>query len=65
MTQCSNKATMASLNQDVIARIPYLAPDRTILREFHDFAYEILNQIANCSGNRREQQRAATCCCLA
>jgi len=28
LTQCSNKATMASLNQDVISRIPLMLPDR-------------------------------------
>jgi type I restriction enzyme S subunit len=56
MTQCSNKATMASLNQDVIARIPQLAPDRRILREFHDFAVDILNQIARL---QRQSQKAA------
>lgn len=33
ITQCSNKATMASLNQDVICRIPIFLPDPSVQRE--------------------------------
>ena len=34
LAQCSNKATMASLNQDVVARIPLLTPVQSLVREF-------------------------------
>jgi len=33
LAQCSNKATMASLNQDVICRIPIFLPDPGVQRE--------------------------------
>jgi type I restriction enzyme S subunit len=56
LKQCSSKATMASLNQDVIARVPLLAPDRRVLRQFHDFASYMLNQIGKL---QRQSQRAA------
>ena len=46
LTQCSNKATMASLNQDVIARIPILGPSQLLLSDFGDFTSQILTQIA-------------------
>ncbi len=46
LTQCSNKATMASLNHEVIARIPILGPSQLLLRDFGDFASSILTQIA-------------------
>jgi type I restriction enzyme S subunit len=46
LAQCGNKATMASLNQDVIARIPIVVPSRPVLREFQDFATDVLKQIA-------------------
>ncbi len=46
LTQCSNKATMASLNQEVIARIPILGPNQLLLRDFGDFTSSILKQIA-------------------
>ncbi|MFN0050703.1 MAG: restriction endonuclease subunit S [Planctomycetales bacterium] len=38
LTQCSNKATMASLNQDVLSRIVTVLPIPTIHREFVDLA---------------------------
>ena len=46
LTQCGNKATMASLNQDVVARIPLLIPSKTVLREFQAVARDVLDQIA-------------------
>ncbi len=55
VTQCSNKATMASLNQDIIARIPLLAPNRSVLVQFHDFAADILKQI----GTLQQQSQKA------
>jgi type I restriction enzyme S subunit len=42
LTQCSNKATMASLNQDVIGRISVVIPSRAILQEFDEVAHRIL-----------------------
>jgi hypothetical protein len=45
--QCGNKATMASLNHDVISRIPLLVPAKPILTEFRSFASDCLTQIAN------------------
>jgi len=45
LNQCGNKATMASLNQDVIARIPVLEPSPGLLREYREFANSILAQI--------------------
>lgn len=56
LTQCSNKATMASLNQEVIARIPVLVPDRRVLREFHNFSSDILTQIGKL---QKQSQKAA------
>ena len=44
--QCGNKATMASLNQDVISRIPIIVPSHEVLMLFDDFASEIFIQIA-------------------
>ena len=46
LTQCGNKATMASLNQDVVARIPLLIPSKSVLREFQSVARDVLDQIA-------------------
>ena len=46
LAQCSNKATMASLNQDVISRISVIEPDRIILRQFDEFGSEIVRQQA-------------------
>lgn len=47
LRQCGNKATMASLNHDVISRIPLLVPPHAILTEFRSFATDCLAQIAN------------------
>jgi type I restriction enzyme S subunit len=58
LTQCSNKATMASLNQEVIARIPILVPNRRLLREFGDFAACILTQIAKLQNQADNARRA-------
>lgn len=44
--QCGNKATMASLNQDVIARIPVVVPSNEIHQMFVDLAEDILRQNA-------------------
>ena len=49
LRQCGNKATMASLNHDVISRIPLLVPVKPIIQEFHSFAADCLAQIANLS----------------
>lgn len=56
LTQCSNKATMASLNQEVIARIPILGPSQPLLRDFGDFASSIVTQIA---ALQRQSENAA------
>jgi type I restriction enzyme S subunit len=56
LTQCSNKATMASLNQEVIARIPVRVPNARLMREFRDFASESLRQ---CDILQRQSQKAA------
>lgn len=56
VTQCSNKATMASLNQGVIARIPLLVPDPRVRHEFSDVASDILKQIGNL---QQQSQKAA------
>jgi type I restriction enzyme S subunit len=46
LTQCGNKATMASLNQEVIGRIPLIIPATSILHEFEAIASDGLQQIA-------------------
>ena len=46
LIQCGNKATMASLNQEVIGRIPVILPPKNLLREFQSFATDVLRQIA-------------------
>jgi len=56
LTQCSNKATMASLNQDVLGRIQVLAPPRRLLQNFDDFSSDILAQI----GHLQRQSQKAT-----
>lgn len=58
LTQCGNKATMASLNQDVVARIPLLVPSMSILREFQLIVGDVLDQIANLS-KQNQKLRAA------
>lgn len=45
LTQCSNKATMASLNQDVLGRIVTVLPSHSIYREFVELASVTLDQI--------------------
>jgi len=45
LAQCSNKATMASLNQEVIARVPLLVPNRMLLQEFNNVAGRMLAQV--------------------
>jgi type I restriction enzyme, S subunit len=47
LVHCSNKATMASLNQEVIGRIPLLAPSCPLLEEFCEFSSHVVAQIAN------------------
>jgi type I restriction enzyme S subunit len=47
LTQCGNKATMASLNQDVIGRIATLIPSAALMKQFQDFAANVLHQITN------------------
>jgi type I restriction enzyme, S subunit len=56
LTQCSSKATMASLNQDVISRISILSPSRPLLRVFREFSSCILSQIATL---QRQTEKAA------
>ena len=50
LTQCSNKATMASLNQDVIKRIPVSLPDIDVQNKIADILSRYDEAIAN---NRR------------
>lgn len=45
LTQCSNKATMPSLNQDVIGRIPILLSPHALVEQFRLFAAPITEQI--------------------
>lgn len=45
LTQCANKATMASLNQDVLSRIITTLPSHSIHREFVELASVIMDQI--------------------
>ena len=47
LTQCGNKATMASLNQGVISRIPAIVPSKIIQDEFRSFATDCLDQMTN------------------
>jgi type I restriction enzyme S subunit len=47
---------MASLNQEVIARIPLLIPSRPLLGEFCEFSSQILAQIAKI---QRQSEKAA------
>lgn len=47
---------MASVNQEIIGRIPVLEPTPELLRRFDDFASPILAQIANLE---QQSQRAA------
>ena len=46
LSQCGNKATMASLNQDVIARISLLVPSHEIMASFGDHASQWLSLMA-------------------
>lgn len=46
LSQCGNKATMASLNQKVISRIPLLIPPHKILAMFDDHVSHEFSQIA-------------------
>jgi type I restriction enzyme S subunit len=46
LNQCGNKATMASLNQDVISRIPIIDPRSSLVRDYREFTASILAQIA-------------------
>ena len=45
LTQCSNKATMASLNQNVLGRICTVVPPHSILCDFEETASVILTQM--------------------
>ena len=45
LAQCSNKATMPSLNQEVIGRIPIIVPPRTLADEFHRVASGFFTQV--------------------
>jgi len=58
LTQCGNKATMASLNQTVIARIPALVPGGKLLQEFQSYARDTLNQIANLTAQNQKLKNA-------
>ncbi len=51
LTQCSNKATMASLNQDVIKRIPVKIPNETTQEKIVEFLSNYDDLIDN--NNRR------------
>jgi type I restriction enzyme S subunit len=54
LAQCGNKATMASLNQDVLGRIPLVVPSRTLIRQFHEFASTVLAQIGTLQRQSRK-----------
>ena len=56
LTQCSNKATMASRNQDVLGRIAIVLPNHSIHREFVEMVSVTLTQIGIL-----EQQSAKAC----
>ncbi|CAD79085.1 MAG TPA: restriction endonuclease subunit S [Rhodopirellula baltica] len=47
LTQCSNKATMASLNQEVLGRIEVLIPSSNIRKIFLEMASTIFAQMDN------------------
>ncbi|MCB1130027.1 MAG: restriction endonuclease subunit S [Verrucomicrobiae bacterium] len=58
LTQCGNKATMASLNQSVIGRIPILVPCEKIRSEFQVYTRDLLNQIANLTSQNQKLKTA-------
>lgn len=58
LRQCGNKATMASLNHDVISRIPVIVPAAPILAEFQVFARNCLTQIATLSLQNKKLRAA-------
>ena len=58
ITQCSNKATMASLNQEVLGRIEAMLPSQLILDEFVNIATDAFGQIGNL-WTQNERLRAA------
>ena len=45
LLHCSNMTTMASLNQDVICRIPIVSPSESVLQEFRAFSSDIICHI--------------------
>jgi type I restriction enzyme, S subunit len=47
LNQCGSKATMASLNQEVIARIPVLQPKATLVAEFRGFTDAVATQMVS------------------
>ena len=44
MNQCSGGATMASLNQDILCRIPVVLPPPSLIEAFDKFAASAMNQ---------------------
>jgi type I restriction enzyme S subunit len=56
LAQCGNKATMASLNQEVIGRIPLIVPTQGLLQQFRGFASRVLAQIGTL---QRQSEKAA------
>ena len=46
LSQCSHGATMASLNQDIIKRIPVLLPSSHILHRFAEISSDVLRVIS-------------------
>ena len=45
LSQCSHGATMASLNQDVIKRIPILLPSSDLLDRFFEISSDVLRAV--------------------
>jgi type I restriction enzyme S subunit len=58
VAQCSNKATMASLNQDVLGRIEVRIPPRPLRNQFDEVTGHIVRQIDNLH-RQNEKLRAA------
>jgi len=46
LSQCSHGATMASLNQDVIKRIPILLPSSDLLNRFSEISSDLLRSVS-------------------
>jgi type I restriction enzyme S subunit len=58
LTQCGNKATMASLNQGVISRIPAIVPSKILQDEFRLFATDCLDQMTTLAQQNQKLRTA-------